>query len=379
MLSFGFASSTKQRKDGRKMRKLNIPDFPKKCAMRVALVIITLVMLPLVGRSQSSMGKNASTTNTDKNWKVPRTPDGHPDLQGVWSNNSMTPFLRPKQWAGKAFLTDAELEQLKLAVAAAVDDGGDAIFGDGVILAAIEKEKAKSYDPSTGNYNHFWLSGRDWDNRTSRIIDPENGLLPPMTPEGLERVKAHPPTGITRKADGPEDRPLSERCITYGGPYTGAGYDSYFQIVQSPESVAIIQEVIHDTRLIPLNGGPHLPQNVRQWLGDPRGHWEGDTLVVETTNYSAGAPYMGATENVRVTERYTRVSPDYINWEITVDDPATWTKSWTEMIRLKRATEEIYEYACHEGNIAMVGILGGARAEEKAAAEAAPKDLSTSK
>jgi hypothetical protein len=360
------------------MRKLNVPDFPKKDAMRVTLAIITLLMLPLMGRSQS-VGKNASTTNTDKTWKVPRTPDGHPDLQGVWSNNSMTPFQRPKQWAGKTFLTDAEQEQLKLAVASTVDDGGDAIFGDDVILAAIENQKAKSYDPTTGNYNHFWLSDRDWDNRTSLIIDPENGLLPPMTPEGLARVDANPPTRITRKADGPEDRPLSERCITYGGPYTGAGYDSYFQIVQSPKSVAIVQEVIHDTRLIPLNGGPPLPPGVRQWIGDPRGHWEGDTLVVETTNYSAGAPYKGATENVHVTERYTRVSPDYINWEITVNDPTTWTKPWTELIRLKRATEEIYEYACHEGNISMVGILSGARADEKAAAEAASQNQSTPK
>jgi hypothetical protein len=360
------------------MRELNFPDSPKTYAMRIALVIVTLLMLPLVGRSQST-GKNAIATNSDKAWQVPRTPDGHPDLEGVWSNNGMTPLQRPKQWVGKTFLTDKEQEQLKLAVASAVDDGGDAIFGDDLILAAIEKQKAKSYDPTTGNYNQFWLSDRDWDNRTSRIIDPENGLLPPMTPEGEARVKANPPTRITRKADGPEDRPLSERCITYGGPYTGAGYDSYFQIVQSPETIAIVQEVIHDTRLIPLDGGAHLPQGVRQWIGDPRGHWEGDTLVVETTNYSAAAPYMGATDHVRVIERYTRVSPDYINWEITIDDPATWTKPWTQLIRLKRSSEEIYEYACHEGNISMVGILSGARAEEKAGAEAASQNQLPSK
>jgi hypothetical protein len=360
------------------MRRLTVSDFPKEDAMRVVLVIITLIVLPLVGRSQS-VGTKASATKTDKNWKVPRTPDGHPDLQGVWSNNSMTPLERPKRWEGKTFLSDAELEQLKLAVASSVDEGGDAVLGDDVILAAIENVKAKSYDPTTGNYNQFWLADRDWDNRTSRIIDPEDGRLPPMTPEALARFKAHPPTKITREADGPEDRPLGERCIIFGAPWTNAGYDSYFQIVQTPQSVAIVQEVIHDTRIIPMDGQPHLPDGVRQWTGDPRGHWEGDALVVETTNYSMGSPFMGATENVRVTERYTRVSPDYINWEITVNDPATWTKSWTEVIRLKRTTEQIYEYSCHEGNIAMVGILAGARAEEKAAAEAASKNQSTPK
>ena len=171
------------------MRKLNSPDFLKKDMLRVSLAIITLLMLPLVGRSQS-VGKNASPTNTDKTWQVPRTPEGHPDLQGVWSNNSMTPLQRPKQWAGKTSLTDAELQQLKLAVASSIDDAGDAVFGDDVILTAIEKQKAVSYDPTTGNYNQFWLADRDWDNRTSRIIDPENGLLPSHDiGKGLARVR----------------------------------------------------------------------------------------------------------------------------------------------------------------------------------------------
>jgi hypothetical protein len=147
----------------------------------------------------------------------------------------------------------------------------------------------------------------------------------------------------------------------------GAAYNSYFQIVQSPEAVAILQETIHDARIVPTDGRPHLPQNVRQVLGDPRGHWEGDTLVVETTNYLPISTFSGSTENVRVVERYTRVSPDYINWEVTAIDPATWTQPWTLMIRLKRVNEQLYEYACHEGNYALPGILAGARAAEKAA------------
>jgi len=153
----------------------------------------------------------------------------------------------------------------------------------------------------------------------------------------------------------------------------GAAYNSYFQIVQSPEAVAILQETIHDARIVPTDGRPHLPQNVRQVLGDPRGHWEGDTLVVDTTNYLPISTFSGSTENVRVIERYTRVSPDYINWEVTAIDPATWTRPWTLMIRLKRVNEQLYEYACHEGNYALSGILAGARAEENAAAAAATK------
>ena len=175
--------------------------------------------------------------------------------------------------------------------------------------------------------------------------------------------------GPAGRADGPEDRPLGERCITFGAPRTGAGYDSYFQFVQSPTTVGILQETIHDVRMIPLSGQPHLQSSVPQWLGDSRGHWEGDTLVVETTNFSPRSVPQRATQNLKTTERFTRVSPDYINWEITFDDSRTWTRPWTMMIRLKKENKQLYEYACHEGNIAMKGILAGARAKEKAASQ----------
>jgi hypothetical protein len=307
-------------------------------------------------------------------WKVTRTPDGHPDLQGVWGNNSVTPMTRPTQWKDKAALTDAELEDLKRMAAQFVDQGGDAIFGNFVQLMLNAKDqgafKQVSYDPTTGNYNQFWMADREWDNRTSLITDPPDGQYPPLTPEGEARRAARAAAAAKRTrgpSDGPEDRPLSERCISYGAPRTQANYNSYTQIIQSPDTTVLLQEMIHDARVVPMTSRPHLPASLRQLHGDPRGRWDGDSLVVETTNYSNG--FLGSTPNVKLTERYTRVSPDFINWEITVEDPATWTKPFTFMVRLKKAAGLIYEYACHEGNYAMEGILAGARAEEAKAAK----------
>jgi hypothetical protein len=349
--------------------------------------VAVLVAVGLAAVSVAAQSGPAGKSPAASTWKVQRTPDGKPDLQGVWTNNSVTPMTRPSQWKDKASLTDAEVQELKGLAARYVDQGGDAIFGSFVQLVLDAREKGKfnqlSYDPTTGNYNQFWMTDRDWDNRTSLITDPPNGQFPPLTPEGEARrargrrngpvPEAASENGPRGKADGPEDRPLSERCVSFGAPRTGAGYNSYVQLIQTPETVVIQQEMIHDARVVPINGGPHLPPGVRQLHGDPRGHWEGDTLVVETTNFVNG--FMGSSPNVRLTERYTRPSQDYVNWEITVDDASTWTKPWTFMIRLKHTDEQIYEYACHEGNHSMVGILAGARAEEKAAAQAAKKSV----
>ena len=300
-------------------------------------------------------------------WKVPRTRSGHPDLQGVWGNNSVTPMSRPRQWKDKASLTEAELAELKQMAATFVDQGGDAIFGNFIqqILDAKDQGSFKqiSYDPTTGNYNQFWMAEREWDNRTALIIDPPDGQFPPLTP-AAEARRAAARTRVRERgpADGPEDRPLSERCISYGAPRVGANYNSYVQIIQSPATTVLLQEMIHDARVVPMTGQPHLPAHIRQLHGDPRGRWEGDTLVVETTNYLNG--FQGSTPDVKLTERYTRVSPDFINWQVTVEDPNTWTRPYTFMIRLKRTDALIYEYACHEGNYAMEGILAGARREE---------------
>ena len=308
-------------------------------------------------------------------WHVPRTLDGHPDLQGVWVNNSVTPMTRPTQWKDKTELTEQELAELQRLVAEHLDQGADAVFADQFIQRALElhstgKYNQKSYDVGTGNYNNFWIAERDWDTRTSLITDPPDGQFPPLTAEGQARRKAGSQRrlvtaegGPAGRADGPEDRSLSERCITRGVPYTQAAYNSYFQIVQSASTIVILQETIHDARLVPItDAASHLPASVRLWTGDSRGRWDGDTFVVETTNFREG--FQGSTPNVKLTERFTRVSQSYINWAITVDDPATWTRPWTFMIRLKHTDEQLYEYACHEGNSSMTGILAGARAEE---------------
>jgi hypothetical protein len=340
------------------------------------LVAIGLVTATLT--AQSGKLPPGAMYGADPSYKVPRTADGHPDLQGVWSNNSVTPMTRPTQWKDKALITDQELKKLQTFMAKNVDDGGDAIFQNQVQLAldAIERGKFEqvSYDKTTGNYNQFWMVKSDWDQRTSLIIDPPNGQLPPVTPEaqrsGRGRIGSVEDAEGSHRARpaGPEDLPLGERCISFGAPRTGAGYNSYLQIFQSPAAVVVLQEMAHDARIVPLNDGRHLNSNMRQWLGDPRGRWEGDTLVVETTNYRVG--FMGSTPEVKVTERYTRVSADHINWVITVDDPKTWTQPWSFMVRLKQTNDQVYEYACHEGNHSMAGILAGGRlADQKEATE----------
>jgi hypothetical protein len=336
------------------------------------LVALSVAAVSIIAQSPAQLP--GAKYGVDPSYKVPRTADGNPDLQGVWANNSVTPMQRPTQWKDKTEITQAELKELQELVAKNAQDGGDAIFADFIQLALNTKEKGKfdqtSYDPTTGNYNQFWMADREWDTRTSMIIDPQNGMMPPMTPEAEARRGGRgrgfraggPQAPQPRRPAGPEDLPLGERCLTFGAPRTGAGYNSYVQIVQSPETVVLLQEMAHDARMVPITSKATLPSNVRQWLGKPNGRWEGDTLVVETTNYLQG--FQGSTPDVKVTERYTRVAADWINWVITVDDPKTWTQPWSFMVRLKRSDDQVYEYACHEGNHSMIGILAGARKED---------------
>ena len=324
--------------------------------------------------AQSAAGKSPKTTT----WTPPRTPDGHPDFQGVWANNSATPLERPKIVQGRAYLTDQEVAALKKKAAELFDNGNsDAAFFDQVfetVLANVQGAKAgfRSTDGETGDYNSVWTESRDWDNRTSLITDPPDGRLPPMTPEAQERQRARLAASRNRPA-GPEDRSLSERCITYGTPQLVAGYQSYRQIIQAPQTVAIMTEMIHDTRVIRLDGLPHIPSDVQTWDGDGRGHWEGNTLVVDSTNFKPGAFRNVSTEKLHVVERFTRTGPEALEWEVRIDDPGAWTRPWAAKVILRRADKTVFEYACHEGNYGLMDILAGARREEKEEARTAPR------
>ena len=297
-------------------------------------------------------------------YSPPRTADGKPDLQGIWANNSATPLERPKMLNGRATLTNEEVAALRKRYAELFAGDGDAAFGDGVfeaVLSDVKKYKPTVFDASTGNYNAFWLVEREFNNRTSLINDPADGRIPALVPDAAKR-----PSRSRFSNDGPEGRTLAERCITYGVPDLLAGYNSYYQIVQTADHVVVHAEKIHDARIIPLTGIPHAPSALHSWLGNSRGHWEGDTLVVETRNFTSG--FRNASEKLLITERYTRVSANTLNYEVTIDDPKTWSRPWTFMIPLRHTEEKIYEYACHEGNYALPGILAGARAEEEAKA-----------
>ncbi len=324
-----------------------------------------LVILALGVAMPATVAGQSAAKSDDATWTLPRTPDGHPDLQGVWANNNATPLERPEAWAGKDRLTSEELAELKIAGQQAVADG-DALFGDQLVLAAIERTQAESYDPTTGNYNQFWVADRDFSDRTSLVIDPPDGLIPEWTAEGKERLESVMAHRRDHPADSYTDRPLGERCVTFGVPRLGAGYNSYYQVFQSRDHVVVYMEMNHDARVIPLTGRPHVGDDVRLLHGDSRGHWEGDTLVIETTNYSPESNFRGARDNLHVVERLTRVGPRTLNYEVTLNDPTMWTAPWTVEIPLKRSEDLVFEYACHEGNIGMEGILSGHRAEERA-------------
>jgi hypothetical protein len=320
---------------------------------------------PLAASAQT--GKPATTA--PQPFVAARTSFGQPSLEATWTNNNATPLQRPAQWADKATLTDDELEAVKSGVKK-LEAGGDALFGDELIGDAIAgHDKPQSHDTETGNYNGFWLPDREFENRTSLIIDPPNGRIPPMTPEATARRAAAAQRRREHPADGPTSRGLGERCITFGVPRFQAAYSSVFQIVQSPDQVVFVMETIHDARVIPLDGRPHLADSLTQWDGNSRGHWEGETLVVDTKGFSAKTDMMGSSSGLHLVERFTRVEKNVLQYDATMTDPATWTQPWTVRINFKQTDEPLLEYACHEGNLGMFGILAGARkaeAEERA-------------
>jgi hypothetical protein len=330
--------------------------YRPQCAGLI-VAIATCCLSPSRSDAQERAGSAANRIPTRASaWVVPRTSDGQPDLQGVWDYRTATPLERPAQFKDKAFLTDAEVAAYER-------------------LAAERPDGRPPDDPRTDPSVQApsWLDyGKRVvaDNRTSLIVDPADGRIPPLTPGAQKReadrraaARAH------GSADSAEDRSLWERCITRGLPegVLPAGYNNNIQIFQTPGHVGLLMEMIHDARIAPLDGRPHLPRGVTQWMGDSRGRWEGDTLVVETTNFSGKVNFRGAGEHLRLVERFTRTGENTIDYRFTAEDRTTWVQPWTVAVPLVRNEGLTYEYACHEGNLGLRNILGYARALENAA------------
>jgi len=309
-------------------------------------------------------GQTSSSKSSARNWTVPRTPDGHPDLQGTWTNATLTPMDRPAEFAGKATLTDAEARAYEKKDL----ETNDIDRENSPLLARINGANA------VGGYNNLFidrgseLARVDGVKRTSLIVDPPDGKAPPMTDEAKKRIAA-----MMRNYDrynGVKDRPLAERCIvgfgsTSGPPMIPALYNSNYQIVQTPGYVMILVEMVHDVRVIRI-GGTHVSKDVHRWLGDSVGHWEGDTLVVDTTNFTDQTAFRGTGENLHVIERFSRADANTILYRATIDDPTTFTRQWTMEYPFVATAGPVFEYACHEGNYAMPDILGGARKSDGA-------------
>jgi hypothetical protein len=307
---------------------------------------------------------------------VPRTPDGRPDLQGIWTNVTITPVERSETFPNLV-LTPAEAAQLEGRVAERIER---------LAQPSDPKRTAppKGGDGSTGaagnvgGYNNFWIDSGErvaivnGERRSSLIVDPPNGRIPPLTPEAQKRAAARMAQLKTRgEYDHPEYRPLAERCLLSFASSSGPPmlpnyfYNNNYQIVQTPDHVMILVEMVHDARIVRI-GGEHLPKQIRPWMGDSIGRWEGDTLVVDTTNFPPQQTFRGSSENLRVIERFTRVDADTILYRFTIDDPTTFTTQWSGEVPFKASDEMIYEYACHEGNYALSNVLSGERDREKA-------------
>ena len=306
----------------------------------VRLGLLFLLAVPIAANAQSDSGAT----------EAPPTPWGHPNLQGVWTNQTPVPLERPEALAEKTFYTEEEAAEFERTALARLVD----LFGEAAALS--------------GELSEIWLDTQDGrvgaSRRTSLIVDPPSGRIP-FTPGGQERwdsTRRPRNTGF----DGPEDRDLVERCISAGGiPLPNQFAGNYHRILQTPDHVAILSEEMHILRIVPLDRRPHVAHGIGLWEGDPRGRWDGQTLVVETTNFNDKRRFQGATVTLRMVERFTRLDADAIDYRLTVSDPATFERPWTLEHRLRRTDSLMFEFACHEGNYAMTGILAGSRAEEE--------------
>ena len=337
------------------------------------MAVAVLLTAPVFAQAPAAAVKTTPGASS----AIPRTPDGHPDLSGVYTNATNVPVARPANLGAKEFYTDDADRQ-------ASRGGGGGGRGGAAAGGRGGRGGGAAIDPETGqpalavhyDTSQFGLSGstivRAPSLRTSIITGPE-GKVPPLTPEAQKRQADTRAYNAQHQWDGPESRPLAEQCIMWGNegpPMMPAGYNSDLQIAQGSGYVAFEQEMIHDTRIVPTDGRPHLPDSVHQWFGDARGHWEGDTLVVETTNFTNRTSVQNTptTEKLKVTEKFTRVDANTVKYEFTVDDPGTWTKPWSGELAMSKIDSPLYEYACHEGNYGMANNLSGQRAVEKKAA-----------
>jgi hypothetical protein len=334
------------------MRRRSIASM---CVLMLLSVVISTARL--VGQA-SSTARSTSNTTGAKTWTLPRTPDGKPDLGGIWTNSTLTPLERPREVAGKEFFTQEEAAEHEKRELERVNTD--------------RRDGPPDVDVNR-SYNEYWRERGTLLLRTSLIVDPPDGRIPSLTPEAQKREAVRAEARRKRgPADSWEDRNLAERCLTRGAPKLPGGYNNNFQIWQTPQYVGILQEMIHEVRVIPLDGRPHVDKRVHLWMGDSRGRWEGDTLVVDTTNFNDNVIFNSfnccgaAGANLHVVERFTRVDADTIDYRYTVDDPTTYARTWTVAVPMKKTDGPIFEYACHEGNYAMPNILRGARAQEKA-------------
>ena len=342
-------------------------------APRLVLFVALASLLTLSAAAQThSPAAKPAAASTGKNAAYRRTGDGLPDFTGIWTNVTITPLERPRDLAGKEFFTEQEVSAYE--------------------TRTVQQRNRDQRDRGTERdvasaYNDFW-----WDSgtkivktrRTSIIIDPPDGRIPALTPERQRQLAALGEAAKRRceqpgceplnggqlgPADGPEDRPLQERCLSFGNavPMLPTAYNNNYQIVQSAGFLSINVEMVHDVRRVAIGGGPHLPAHVWQWMGDSRGHWEGNTLVIDTTNFTPLTRFRGSDENLHLTERFSLSDADTLLYRFTVEDPTAFTKPWTGEIPMVRAEGPLYEYACNEGNTGMNGILSAARSDEKKA------------
>jgi hypothetical protein len=340
----------------------------ERCFLSVCVIAL---LTASGGRWSSSLDAQTPSSTpaakTPSAWSPPRTPDGQLDIEGVWDFSTITPLERPSGLGNKQTFTDEEAATFEQ----------EENLRQNRDLIDPKKGGAQYLPGSVIPYNEFWYERGNrivGSRRTSLIVDPPDGRIPPLTPEAQQRLETQ--AAVAReeqlgrvRADSPASRSLADRCIlgfNAGPPMTPGAYNNYVQISQSAGVVTLGVEMVHDVRVIPVDGRPHLSPRIRQYKGDSRGRWEGRTLVIETTNFLRETSFRGSSANLQLVERLTRVDADTLLYEFTVSDPGTWTRPWTVAIPMRKVDVPIYEYACHEGNYALRNILSGARAQDAA-------------